>query len=324
MNLATTIHSNNYQKIDLAGYCHVSPNYLKTRARINYLIQRYLSLNILTERLLDLPQQFENPQQRPWQKIHWQAINNSQIIGIEPQLFLQIIASAVEIETPIRSYSQESRAYLQKVHPQLARFMGGISDENGKIIEVGIWEKEERQHAPVFSKIYQQLTGEKLYVKPNTVIGYQPTGNVRVEVYNHGLGRISTEWSAVSTYLWLMSHSTGSLQMAIAEPLQDEVNHLAKFWGITRWGFNDSIFQQVIDSISRLIRLLNHHQEERSFGQNLLNFSHLKYGIEIGYSLMRVMMQMCRWNYHIKTDALNQVFGGSSIDILKNRGNIWS
>ncbi len=323
MNLATTIHSNNYQKIDLAGYCHVSPNYLKTRARINYLIQRYLSLNILTERLLDLPQQFENPQQRPWQKIHWQAINNSQIIGIEPQLFLQIIASAVEIETPIRSYSQESRAYLQKVHPQLARFMGGISDENGKIIEVGIWEKEERQHAPVFSKIYQQLTGEKLSVKPNTVIGYQPTGNVRAQIYNHGLGRISTEWSAASTYLWLMSHSTGALQMAIAQPLQDEVNHLAKFWGITRWGFNDSIFQQVIDSISRLIRLLNHHQQERSFGRNIFNFSHLKHGIEIGYTLMRVMIQMCRWNYHIKTDALNQVFGGSSIDLFKKRGKIW-
>ena len=308
MNLATIVNSNNYQKIDLAGYCHASPDYLQIIARINYLIQRYLSLDILTERLLDLPQQFKNPQQRPWQKIHWQAINNSQIIGIEPKLFLQVIASAVEIEAPIRSYSQESRVYLQKVHPQLARFMGGVTDENGKIIEVGIWEKEERQHAPVFSKIYQQLTGKKLSAKPNTVKGYQPTGNVRAEIYNHGLGRISTEWSAVSIYLWLMSHSTGALQMAIAQPLQDEVNHLAKFWGITRWGFNDSVLQRVIGGISRLIRLLNHHQEERSFGQNILDFSHLKYGIEIGYSLMRVMMEMCRWNYHIKIDVLNQVF----------------
>ncbi len=309
MDLATIINSNNYQKIDLAGYCHVSPHYLQTRARINYLIQRYLSLDILTERLLDLPRQFKNPQQRPWQKIHWQAINNSQIIGIEPQLFLQVIASTVEIEAPIRSYSQESWAYLQKAHPQLARFMGGVADENGKIIEVGIWEKEERQHAPAFSKIYQQLTGKKLHPKPNTVKGYQPTGNVRAEIYSHGLGRISTEWSAVSIYLWLMSHSTGALQMAIAQPLQDEVNHLAKFWGITRWGFNDSIFQRVIGGTSCLIRLLNHHQQERSFGQNILNFSHLTHGIEIGYTLMRVMINMCRWSYHIKADALNQVFG---------------
>ncbi|NEP77524.1 MAG: hypothetical protein F6K39_04670 [Okeania sp. SIO3B3] len=138
MNLLTTINSANHTQFDLAGYCHSTPNYLQTRARINYLLERYLSQNILTEKLLDLPQQFENPQQRPWQKINWQAINNSQIIGIEPKLFLQVIASAVEIEAPIRSYSQESWGYLQTIHPQLARFMGGVTDENGKIIEVGM------------------------------------------------------------------------------------------------------------------------------------------------------------------------------------------
>lgn len=309
MNLVTTINSTNHNQFDLAGYCHATPNYLQTRARINYLLERYLSLAILTERLLDLPQQFENPQQRHWQKIHWQAINNSQIIGIPAELFLQVIASAVEIETPIRSYSLESWNYLQTAHPQLARFMGGVTDENGKIIEVGVWEKEERQHAPAFSKIYQQLTGKKLQPKPNTVEGYQPTGNPRQEIYNHGLSRISTEWSAVSIYLWLMSHSTGALQIAIAQPLQDEVNHLAKFWGITRWGFGDSVFQRFIGSTSHLLELLNHHQKERTSGQDIINFSHVKYGIEIGYALMRVMTQMCRWNYHLKADALNQVFG---------------
>lgn len=314
MNLVTTINSTNHTQFDLAGYCHSTPNYLQTRARINYLLERYLSQDILTERLLDLPQQFENPQQRPWQKINWQAINHSQIIGIEPKLFLQVIASAVEIEAPIRSYSQESWGYLQTAHPPLARFMGGVTDENGKIIEVGIWEKEERQHAPAFSKIYQQLTGEKLQQKPNTVHGYQPTGNVRAEIYNHGVSRISSEWSAVSIYIWLMSHSTGALQMAIAQPLQDEVNHLAKFWGITRWGFGDAVFRRVIGSIYRLIRLLNHHQKERTSGQDIIKFSHLKYGIEIGYSLMKVMTQMCRWNYHLKADALNQVFGSDLSD----------
>ena len=309
MNLVTTINSNNSNQFDLAGYCHSKPNYLQTRARINYLLERYLSLAILTERLLDLPQQFATPQQRHWQKINWQAINNSQIIGIKPKLFLQVITSAVEIEFPIRSYSQESWGYLQTAHPQLARFMGGVTDENGKIIEVGIWEKEERQHAPAFSKIYQQLTGKKLQPKPNTVHGYQPTKNLRAEIYRHGLSRISTEWSAVSVYLWLMSHSTGALQMAIAEPLQDEVNHLAKFWGITRWGFGDAVFQRVIGGTSRLLQLLNHHQKERTSGQDMIDISHLQYGIEIGYTLMKVMTKMCRWNYHLKPDALNQVFG---------------
>jgi hypothetical protein len=41
---------------DLAGYCPENPNYLQIRARINRLINRYLSIEILSHRLSDLYQ----------------------------------------------------------------------------------------------------------------------------------------------------------------------------------------------------------------------------------------------------------------------------
>jgi hypothetical protein len=152
--------------IDLAGDRYQNPHYLQTRARINSLIDRYMSLEILSDRVSDLPQQFYNPQPRAWEPIDWQAINRDQIIGIKPEIFLQILASAAEIEAPIRNYGRESWCYLQHIYPEMARFMGGVFNANGNILEIGVWEKEERQHCPTFRKIYQQLTAEKLQVKP--------------------------------------------------------------------------------------------------------------------------------------------------------------
>jgi hypothetical protein len=70
MNTLSKTASKVESKIDLAGYCHLDPGYLQTRARINYLVERYLSLDILSEQLLDLPQQFESPYQRILQGIY--------------------------------------------------------------------------------------------------------------------------------------------------------------------------------------------------------------------------------------------------------------
>lgn len=309
MTALTAISARNQPKLDLAGYCYSNPNYQQTRARINYLIERYLSLDILSDRLIDLATQFENPHQRPWQPIDWKGIDKSQIIGVAPELFILIIAQAAEIESPIRAYAKESWDYLQKAHPQLARFVGGVYDENSTMIEVGIWEKEERQHAPAFSKIYQQLTKEKLNPLPNTVKGYQPTKDIRTEIYQHALSRITTEWSAVSMYIWLMAHSTGALQIAIAQPLQDEVNHLAKFWGIARWSFGNSALSNAIATTKQLLQLSQHHKAERTDGKNFFQKNTLNYSLEIGFTFIRVMSQMWRWNYHLQKDALNQLFG---------------
>jgi hypothetical protein len=298
-------------KIDLAGYCHLDPGYLQTRARINYLIERYLSLDILSEQLLDLPRQFESPHQRAWQRINWKAIDVNQIVGIDPKLFLFVLVGAIEIESPIRDYSKESWNYLQGVHPQMASFMGGVRDENSEVVEVSIWEKEERQHAPAFSKIYQQLTGEKLQPTPNSVKDYYPTDNPIIEVYKHAVSRISTEWGAVSVYLWLMAHSTGDLQNAIAQPLQDEIGHLAKFWGFTCWAFRDRFSARMSSTTSQLMSLFKHHRSERTSSNDILQRTSLVHATELAFTFTRIMAQMYRWNGNLKGDCLESLFGKS-------------
>ena len=297
------------QTIDLAGYQYQEPHYLQTRSRINSLVERYLSIDILQNCLVDLPRQFEKPHQRPWQPIDWQAINPNQIIGVEPALFTAAIANAVEIETPIRAYAKESWDYLQATHPQMAKFVGGTFAADGTVLEVGLWEKEERQHRPAFSKIYQELTGEKLNPQSNSVQGYESSGNIREDVYKHALSRITTEWGATSVYLWLMAHSTGALQQAIAQPLQDEINHLAKFWGISRWAFGDSYLTRLRGTTKNLMSLLQHHQGERTHTKELLQLGYALCAVELVFTFARLMVQLRRWNQTLSDEDLVKLFG---------------
>jgi hypothetical protein len=302
-----------HRTIDLAGYCPANPNYLQMRARTNHLINHYMGINQLSDRLTDLPMQFVLPQTRHWEPIDWQAINSSQIIGVEPQLFTLILSGATEIEAPIREYSRESWQYLQTLHPEMAYFVGGVRHDDGAIQTLGVWEKEERQHAPAFNKIYQQLTGEKLQPKPNSVEGYEAsTTPPKAAIEAHMISRISTEWGATAVYLWLMAHSTGALQQAIAQPLQDEINHLAKFWGFSRWAFGASYRQQLQGSTRNLLALAKHHQGERTHGDELLNSSRsveeLTNAIGLGFSLMRVMVRLRSWDQELSPSFLNHLF----------------
>jgi hypothetical protein len=299
--------------LDLAGTYSEQPNYLQIRARINRSIDRYLSIEILSQRLIDLPNQFSQPQMRKWEPIEWQSIDRHQIIGVDPDLFIMLVAGATEIETPIREYSQESWNYMRSIHPEMAYFMGGSQNPDGSIAALGIWEKEERQHAPTFRKIYHQLTGEKLQPKPNTVSGYQPTTSPLQAVYAHTLSRISTEWGAVSVYLWLMAHSTGALQQAIAQPLQDEVNHLAKFWGFSRWAFAGSYYTQVKGSTQNLLSLAKHHRGERTEGGNLLGKATTVDAIEFAFVFSRVMIRLRTWNRELSPTLLFHLFGENPI-----------
>lgn len=293
-----------------------SPNYFQSRTQINQLIDRYLSMNCLSACLADLPSQFSQPHQRPWQPIHWQAINRHQIVGVDPELFLSVVASAVEIEAPIRAYAKESWDYLQAVHPQMAFFMGGQFTEDGTTRTVGIWEKEERQHAPAFGKIYQQLTGQKLQPQPNSVQGCQPNADPWQALADHVLSRIATEWSATSVYLWLMAHSTGALQQAIAQPLIDEVNHLAKFWGFSRWAFSSSYWQQLQGSAQYLLDLFRHHRRERSQSDRLLQLTPatLIYGVELTFTFTRVMVRLRHWNQGLTAHYLQELFEAKPTD----------
>ena len=67
------------------------------------------------------------------------------------------------------------------------------------------------------------------------VKNYQQRVNPDQDLYKHGLHRVTTEYSAVCLYIWLMSHATGTTQQVLAELLQDEVNHLTRFWGMGMW-----------------------------------------------------------------------------------------
>ena len=296
-------------KIDLAGYCPAKPSHGQIKARIQYLIDHYLALDTLSDRLIDLPQQFVAPQPRAWQRIDWRTIHANQIVGVEPALFLGLIASSVEIETPIRAYAQISWSHFPDIHPPMAQFLGGDYDEQHQLTTPGVWEKEERQHAPAFKKIYQQLTGRLLRPHPNTITDLPTLKNSSKTLYRHAIRRITTEWSAVSVYLWLMAHSTGPLQHAIAQPLQDEVNHLAKFWGATRWGFADSNRDRLVHAIIAFSSLFGHHHSDRTASHSILKLSYLGYGAEVFYSFIRVFKQLCRWNKHLAMDALIQLLG---------------
>jgi predicted aspartyl protease len=249
------------------------------------------------------------------------------IIGIDPDLFLQVMAGAAEIEAPIRDYAQESRDYFCQLHPQMAVFMGGEVTENGSY-SPGVWEKEERQHAPVFRKLYQHLSGKPFVLKPNTVNGCELVGDSWQGLRQHVLSRIATEWSAASVYIWLMAHSTGELQLAIAQPLQDEVNHLAKFWGFSRWAFANSYRDHLSGSTKNLIALLQHHRTERSNTEQLLrlNRSAFGHGVELTFTFTRVMVRLRKWNKELTSSYLKYLLGNSPLLIrtpvsLYNRFN---
>jgi hypothetical protein len=291
------------------------PHYLTIRSRINALLDRYMAIPTLSNRLADLPRQFTHPQQRHWDRITWAAIDPDQIIGIAPDVFIKVLTGIVEIEAPIREYGQESWAYFHTVHPAMAGFIGGDCGADGSLHSVGTWGKEERQHAPAFSKIYHQLTGTKLHPKPNSVRGYQPSEDAWADLHGHIHSRITTEWSAAAVYLWLMAHSTGALQHAIAQPFQDEINHLAKFWGFSRWAFADSYLQQLTGSTHQLANLLRHHQGQRTHGKELsrspLHPTQLAFTVELTFTFMRVMVRMRRWNQELSPSYLRLLFGPS-------------
>ena len=229
---------------DLAGSWQANMETKVVQQRIQYLVQHYLSLEHLSDRLCDLPSQFNNPKVRPWQKIDWQSIHPEQVSGIELEVFLKILTGAINTEAPIRDYTQASRQYLQTIHPPMAEFVGGTLASDGSLQELGLWEKEERQHTPALSRIYTQLAGEKPLVNPHNARPFQAVSDPRAALYRHGVHRVATEYGATCLYLWMMSHTTGALQQVLQELLMDEVNHMTKFWGFGCWAYPEASVQQ--------------------------------------------------------------------------------
>jgi hypothetical protein len=243
------LHTTSPQIEASTAQSHAQPNYWQTQQRIRSLIDHYLTDENLHERLQELPIQFAHPQARPWKSIDWQAINQNQIIAIKPEIFLSVLIGAMDTEAPIRAYTQTSRQYLEKLHPQMARYVGGTVGEDGELQEIGLWEKEERQHTPALIKVYTQLTGEKITPKHRTVRGYLPTDDPQEDLYRHGLHRVATEYGATCLYIWLMAHTTGALQEVLEELTKDEINHMCKFWGFGVWAYPDTGFIRVTSTL---------------------------------------------------------------------------
>ena len=321
---------------DLAGRLYPHPHYWQTQVRINFLLNAYLSDEILTDRLNDLPIQFKRPKPRPWQSIDWQAIDRKQLIGVDLDIFLAIVAGSLETETPIRGYTQVSRQYLEPLHRPMARFVGGIVAEDGSMQELGLWEKEERQHTPALAKIYAQLAGKKWNAQSLNVKNYDPSGDPYTDLYRHGLHRVATEYSAVCLYFWMMTHTTGPLQQVLAELAQDEVNHMTKFWGFGLWLFPESLGVRIRRTLCQLLdprRCLlkdargfahqaGHLQSFQDLSQTLKRMMGvlswekwpLTHKLELMFTFGRVWHRLWAWSHSLTPEFLQQLLGRTSIE----------
>jgi len=322
-----------YQQIDLAGEVCFRPNFFQTKARINYLIGQYFSVEQLEDRLKDLPAQFANPQPRQWSKINWQDTNSDCVVGIDLAIFLSIIKGALDTEAPIRDYSQTSRQYVEPIHPTMAKFVGGIVSADGKTIELGLWEKEERQHTPALAQIYRQLGGAKITPKFRTAKTYQAWQNPYQDLYQHGLHRVVTEYSAACLYLWLMSHSTGALQQVLGELLQDEINHLTKFWGMGMWLYpngNEQLIKYLLGQIHTILPVFyKTNQKSQSnlkstFQRMILILNWQSWSVlsrgELIYTFIWVLKRMWHWSSQLTPEYLHsccasaEFFGNNNIE----------
>ncbi|VEP17108.1 conserved hypothetical protein [Hyella patelloides LEGE 07179] len=320
----------NYVSVaDLAGDVCFNPTFLQTKTRIHHLIDTYLTLDILGDRLEDLPEQFLNPQPRPWQPIEWQSINSEQILGIDLKAFLGIIKGALDTEAPIRGYTQTSRQYLQPIHPAMARFVGGVVADDRSLLELGLWEKEERQHTPALARVYQQLTQQKIISDSRSPKTYRSDGNAKMDLYRHGIHRIATEYSAVCLYLWMMARTTGSLQQVLKELLQDEINHLTKFWGFGKWLYSDfNLSFSTVISNKQSTQHINRAQAVKHLTVTLTRMMRvlhwkswsLTHKVELIYTFILVWQQMWSWSNSLTPEYLAVLFDSSLIadnDALK-------
>lgn len=283
---------------------------------IQTLIDTYLSIDLLNDRLQELPRQFEHPQPRRWARIDWQSINNTQIIGVEPQLFLAILKGSIDTEAPIRDYTQTSRQYLDVVHPQMAQYVGGTVDERGKSSSKGLWEIEEGRHTPALMAIYRQLSGEKVQPQPKSARPYQPTKSPDEDLYRHGLHRISTEYGATCLYLWLMGHSTGTLQQVLGELVRDEVNHLIKFWGFGVWLYPYPKGQRFIHGCRQLLPRSTGNNFFKTYRQMMavMHWNEWKFiqRYELIFTFYLTLQRLLAWHHSLTRTELDRLFGTST------------
>lgn len=303
---------------DLAGEFDTDLRGLRILQRIRTLRSRYVTEAILRDRLEDLPHQLEQPTLRPWGAIAWGDVHSDQLIGIDRATFCATLLGTINTEAPIRGYTQCSRQYLERLYPAMARFVGGRVDETGKLVEIGLWEREEKRHTPALVKLYTVLSGEKPKIVPHLARPYQAAECPHENLYRHGLHRVATEYGATCLYLWMMAHSTGALQAVLAELLIDEINHMTKFWGFGVWAYPDSSWVKIGQTLSRaMVKKLR----DRSTHGSLLHTLHrmmteLAWSqwspaqrLTLLYTFDQVIKPLWGWSRTLTPDYLDALFG---------------
>jgi hypothetical protein len=286
--------------------------------RLQQSISEHLSLAQLNHSLAELPAQFEQPRTRPWRKIDWQSIDPSQIHGIEVEVFLAILQGSMDTEAPIRGYTQVSRQYLEDFYPQMATYVGGVINEQGRLTEPGLWEKEERQHTPALMKIYRQLAGHQPVIDPHTVRAYRPTADTHHDLFKHGLHRTATEFAAGCLYLWLMAHTSGPLHMVLEEIARDEINHATRFWGFGVWAYPQASWQSLASTLTQTAnRKLTYHSGKSSLLGTIRRMTDVmgwpqwtwQNRASFIWVSVQALWQMVRWSRQLDRQQLNHLFG---------------
>lgn len=296
--------------IDLAGKCPSRPNFVQCQGRIAFSIDRLLCVSSFNQRIEDLGRQFKDPQPRIWQPIQWRNVSSEQIIGTDPHLYCELLAKSAEIEIPSLGYSVESRAYLGKPCPRMARFMGGIRSREGAIEEFGVWEKEEQTHGPVLRKLYRTLAGKEPTLSPASLRGYLPQGDWEKDAYRHLVFRMTHEYMAVAGYIMFIALSTGELQQVLQQITQDEISHWAKFFGFIRWRFGKSFLSQFYGMVSNTIHLTRLQAKERDFFRDfdISNGEIIKMYFLYEWSKMLALKKLWVWNRQLTSGYLDSIF----------------
>jgi hypothetical protein len=281
----------------------------------------FLTRQIINLRISDTKSQILQPQMRPWERnaFDWKKISKDQLLynqKSDPNFynqFLSAVLTASEVEAPVNSrtpgYGGESFFYIQPLFPKFAEFVGGKRTyDAGNLVregEKGVWEQEEFGHSNHFKRVYKELSGaEPAEFKPQDVSELTYTSKPVERIKKHLQMRISAEVSATVAYIWMLSHTTGDLQRAIAQPFEDELGHLAKFWGFYRWAFKESNFIETGYIVTkRLADLLVQNSGSRTDAAELTQVSNAV-KLEIGAIAKRVMETMAQWDAFGDTNNL--------------------
>ena len=304
--------------LDLAGEWNTDLGLLQILKRIRCLTERYVNESVLRDRLEELPVQFECPNVRRWGAIDWRSIHSDQLVGIDCDTFCNLLLGTINTEAPIRDYTQSSRQYLAMLYPEMARFVGGRIDADDRLIEIGLWEREEKRHTPALVKIYALLSSKRPEIVPHAARSYRPAADPRENLYRHGLHRVATEYGATCLYLWMMAHTTGALQSVLAELVMDEVNHMTKFWGFGMWAYQDSSPLKIGQTLSRAMlrkfrcrdtqgSLL--HTLRRMMGELAWEQWSMANRLTFLYTMDQVMKSLWCWNRGLTPGYLESLFG---------------